>query len=71
MCVCVSFFSNTDVKDLRNLKSLCRRGAGYVDSSGFASLTVWNMKTWKAVVCACVIWNIMFACRIVILYLMH
>ncbi|KAB2598720.1 WD repeat-containing protein 91-like [Pyrus ussuriensis x Pyrus communis] len=23
-------------------------GSSYVDSMGFASLTVWNMKTWKA-----------------------
>lgn len=27
-------------------------GSNYYDNLGFASLTVWNMKTWKAMVCA-------------------
>ncbi|KAI5400302.1 hypothetical protein KIW84_065266 [Lathyrus oleraceus] len=27
-------------------------GSNYFDNLGFASLTVWNMKTWKAMVCA-------------------
>ena len=31
---------------------LCRAGSNYIDNLGFASLTVWNMKTWKAMVCA-------------------
>ncbi|KAK6925918.1 WD40 repeat [Dillenia turbinata] len=26
----------------------CRSGSNYIDKLGFASLTVWNMKTWKA-----------------------
>ena len=29
-----------------------RQGPNYFDKFGFASLTVWNMKTWKAVVCS-------------------
>ncbi|GMP70377.1 hypothetical protein CsSME_00029251 [Camellia sinensis var. sinensis] len=28
---------------------LYRHGTSYMDKLGFASLTVWNMKTWKAV----------------------
>ncbi|PIN24318.1 U5 snRNP-specific protein-like factor [Handroanthus impetiginosus] len=28
--------------------NLCREGTGYFDKLGFASLTVWNMRTWKA-----------------------
>ncbi|GMP55498.1 hypothetical protein CsSME_00046177 [Camellia sinensis var. sinensis] len=27
---------------------LYRHGTSYMDKLGFASLTVWNMKTWKA-----------------------
>lgn len=30
---------------------LCRHVSGHIDDSAFASLTVWNMKTWKAMVC--------------------
>lgn len=32
------------------LYCVCRHGSSYVDNLGFASLTVWNMKTWKAMV---------------------
>lgn len=30
---------------------LCRHVSGHIDDTAFASLTVWNMKTWKAMVC--------------------
>lgn len=46
--LCDKFLMNTIIK----LYCLCRHGSSYVDSLGFASLTVWNMKTWKAMVCS-------------------
>lgn len=30
----------------------CRYDSSSLDNLGFASVTVWNMKTWKAMVCA-------------------
>jgi hypothetical protein len=51
------FFINTTLlthfsKELWGPFCLCRSGSNYFDNLGFASLTVWNMKTWKAMVCA-------------------
>ncbi|XP_038685917.1 WD repeat-containing protein 91 homolog isoform X5 [Tripterygium wilfordii] len=43
---------NVDAKrvvcDLNTGEAFPRNGSSYIDSLGFASLTVWNMKTWKA-----------------------
>ncbi|BFG34224.1 hypothetical protein CerSpe_204980 [Prunus speciosa] len=43
---------NVDAKrvvcDLNTSEAFPRHGSSHLDSLGFASLTVWNMKTWKA-----------------------
>ncbi|PIN25901.1 WD40 repeat protein [Handroanthus impetiginosus] len=43
---------NVDAKrvvcDLYSTEAYPREGTGYFDKLGFASLTVWNMRTWKA-----------------------
>ncbi|KAG4998177.1 hypothetical protein JHK85_029616 [Glycine max] len=43
---------NVDAKrvvcDLNTTEAFPRAGSNYIDNLGFASLTVWNMKTWKA-----------------------
>lgn len=39
--------------ELQGPHCLCRHGSNYIESLGFASLTVWNMKTWRAMVCPC------------------
>lgn len=44
--------------------SLCRQGTGYFDNLGFASLTVWNMRTWKAMVCNCLSHKVVCESRI-------
>ncbi|KAI3747298.1 hypothetical protein L6452_09752 [Arctium lappa] len=36
------------VCDLNTTDAFPRHGTGYIDKLGFASLTVWNMRTWKA-----------------------
>lgn len=49
ICVCwgIKFWCMSEL----GVYCLCRNGSSHLDSLGFASLTVWNMKTWKAMVC--------------------
>lgn len=42
--------------------NVCRHGTNAIDSLGFAALTVWNMRTWKPMVCVCLL--LIYACLI-------
>lgn len=47
----------------------CRHGTGYAENLGYASLTVWNMKTWKAMVCNCVTEKLVCAVELISYYM--